>query len=87
MQTITPAWSPLCEKGYIKGRRDSEGYELMRIGEFGAPQTVWYPREPGDPIYKKKKYPLNGIKRLLPKLNENEIEELYDLVRAIRGEE
>jgi hypothetical protein len=87
LQTVTPAWSPLCEKGYIKGRRDSDGVELMRVGECGAPQTVWYPREPGDPIYKKKKYPLDGIKRLLPKLNENEIEELYDLVRAIRGEE
>jgi hypothetical protein len=87
LQTVTPAWAPLCAKGFIKGRRDSNGVELMRIGECGAPHTVWYPREPGDPIYKKTKFPLEGIKRLLPKLNENEIEELFDLVRAIRGEE
>jgi hypothetical protein len=86
MQTITPRWAPLCRKGFVKAKLDSDGLELTRIGHLGAAQIVWYPRERGDPIYERPTRVLERIGKMLPSLDRDELELLYDDVVKLLDE-
>jgi hypothetical protein len=41
MQTISPAFAPLCRKGYIKAKTTIDDVVIKRPGESGRGQTVW----------------------------------------------
>ena len=41
-QTISPRWRPLCKKGLIEKRYDTQGNVLTRSGWSSRQQTVWF---------------------------------------------
>jgi hypothetical protein len=41
MQTISPAFAPLCRKGYIKAKTTADGVVVKRPGSSRRSQTVW----------------------------------------------